>query len=105
MLTKTTFSHDDLAIASIYAFRGYVGGKIEEYDKGHELINDFIDFFHVHKLYEDRVYITFQVLFLITEHKFKTEFHDIKVLKEYSEKELEELNKIAVELACKVKLW
>lgn len=102
---KPTYSYPDLAIASIYAFRGYVGAKIVDYEKGIQLINEFIDFFKFHHLYEDRVYITFQVLFLLTDQKFRIEFKDIIEFKEYKKEELEELNKIAVNLACKVKLW
>ena len=94
------YSMDDLNIASIYLLRGYVSGKTSSINKISKVIGDIIDLLKIRDLYEDRVYIIFTAIGLLSESSFPSEFESILEAKQYSHERILELNNFAKSIAC-----
>lgn len=83
---------NELSIASIYLLRGFVSGKYKSIEKTSNIICALIEDFKENDFYEDRIYITFFAISMLTESIFKTEFESILAEKQYTNEKILELN-------------
>ncbi len=93
------YTLDDLNIASIFLLRGFISGKTSSMIVISGLIGEIIDVLKNRGFYEDRVYIIFYAIGMLSESTFESEFKSILREKNYSAERILELNKFAKSVA------